>query len=127
MDHNWIDKFIEEGQDATLSLKNFYETLLIADNVNSDHIYRAPFYDFFIEHAKEFEKTIQYYNLPQHMFYRPKTLAFEVYGTTEMWLPILRVNGMVNITEFHQPIIKLYNPNAITGLIEIFFKREGKY
>lgn len=127
MDHNYIDSYIKEGNDETLSLRNFYETLLITDSINSDHYFRVPFYDFFLEHHKEFEKTIQFYTIPQTMFYRPKTLALEKYGTTEMWLPIMRVNGFINITEFHQPVIKLYNPNEVKPLIEIFFKREGKY
>lgn len=124
MDH-YIDKFIENGQMETFSLKNFYETKLIS-NSNKDHIFRIPLYDFFLEHHHELEKTLQYYHVPQQMFYKPKTLSFTVYGTTEMWLPILRVNNMTSITDFYKPIIKLYNPNTIFDLISIFFKREGK-
>ena len=125
MYHTFIDDFIKNGQTETFSLKNFYETKLIT-NGDRDHYFRIPFYDFFLEHYKEFEKEIQFYSLPQHMFYRPKTLSYDIYGTTEMWLPILHVNEMISIAEFHKPIIKVYNPNTIFDLISIWFKREGK-
>ena len=120
MYHTFIDDFIKNGQTETFSLKNFYETKLIT-NGNRDH-----YYDFFLEHYKEFEKEIQFYSLSQHMFYRPKTLSYDIYGTTEMWLPILHVNEMISVAEFHKPIIKVYNPNTIFDLISIWFKREGK-
>ena len=60
------------------------------------------------------------------MFYKPKMVSMELYGTTELWLSLLRVNEMTNITEFHQPLIKVYNPDQVKELITIFFKREGK-
>lgn len=125
MDHSYIDNFIREGQTETFSLKNFYETKLIT-NGKRDNFFRIPFYSFFIEHYKDFESEIQFYTLPQNMFYKPKTLSMDIYGTTEMWLPILHLNEMITVAEFHKPIIKVYSPNTIFDLISIFFKREGK-
>ena len=125
MDHNYIDNYIQEGLSETFSLQNFYETKLVS-NEKKDHIFRIPFYDFFLEHYKDFENELQFYHIPEHMYYKPKTVSFDIYGTTEMWLPILRVNKMSSIVEFHKPIIQIYNPNTIFDLISIFFKREGK-
>ena len=61
------------------------------------------------------------------MFYKPKMLSYELYGTTELWLAILRANNMKNISEFHYPIIKVYQPDRLKELIKVFFKREDKY
>lgn len=122
----YISDFIADGQKASISLKNLYDTILCSDAHNMDHIYRIPIGDFFTKYRDELIPTIQWYTLPQHMFYKPKMVSMELYGTTEMWLSLLRVNDMTNITEFHQPMIKVYNPSQVKELINIFFKREGK-
>jgi hypothetical protein len=121
----YTSSYISDGQNASLSLKNFYETLLVGDIDNTDYYYRIPISDFFIKHRDELSNCIEYYAVPQRMFYQPKTLSYEIYGTTELWLSILRVNNMRHVTEFHQPIIKVYNPDSVKQLINIFFKREG--
>lgn len=122
----YVDSYISEGQKAVLSLKNFYDTVLTADVNNPTHIIRIPIADFFVKYRKELEPAIQYYNVSDRYFYQPKTLALDLYGTTEMWLSLLRVNNMRNITEFHLPVIKIYNPTDVKELINILFKREGK-
>lgn len=121
----YIDKYITDGQQSVLSLKNFYETILIGDIDKPDHIFRAPLNDFFIKHRDQLSETDQWYNVPESMFYKPKMVSYELYGTTEMWLALLRLNNMINITEFHSPMIKIYNPYSVEELISIFFKREG--
>ena len=119
----YIDQYITDGNKEVLSLKNFYETILVADKNNSDHAFRIPINDFFIKYQKEFEPLVQLYSVPQSSFYRPKSVSFDLYGTTELWLAIMRLNGMRNITEFHQPLIKMYNPNYVKELIDVYFKR----
>ena len=124
-DITYIDKYIADGKKETLSLKNFYDTLLVGDVDDPNHVFKISIGDFFIKHRDELESIVQYYSIPQSMFYKPKTVSYELYGTTELWLSILRLNNMRNITEFHQPIIKVYNANSIKELIDIFFKRAG--
>ena len=121
----YIDTFIEDGHKSVISLRNFYETMLVGDIDDRDHIFRIPVYDFFIKYRQELSECIQYYNLPESFFYRPKSLSLELYDTTEMWLAILRLNGMKSIIEFNQGLIKVYNPHDVKELINIFFKREG--
>jgi hypothetical protein len=122
-DITYIDKYISEGKKEILSLKNFYETLLVSDVDNPDHVFKIAINDFFIKYRKELEATVQYYNVPQSLFYKPKSVSYELYKTTELWIALLRLNDMRNITEFHQPIIKVYNANSLNELIDIFFKR----
>jgi len=121
----YIDTFIEDGKRSILSLKNFYDTMLVGDVDNRNHIFRVPVYDFFIRYKEELSECIQYYNLPELFFYKPKSLSYELYDSTEMWLALLRLNGMKSIVEFNQALIKVYNPIDVKELINIFFKREG--
>ncbi len=118
----YIDQLIADGENATLSLKNFYDTMLINTN---GHYFRVPWEDFFTKHFEDLAGLVQYYTIPQTMFYKPKTLSLELYGTTELWVAILRLNKMRNITEFHRPIILIWEPNRMNELINVFFKREG--
>lgn len=120
----YMDEYIDDGHKSVLSLNNFYETILVSSDNKPDHIYQTPFSDFFIKYRKELEDAIELYTVPERLFYQPKTLSYELYGTTELWLSILRVNGMRNVTEFHEPIIQVYNPSKLMELINIFFKRE---
>ena len=125
-DQTYIDTYISNAQKEILSLKNFYDTILTADIDNVSHIIRIPIADFFSKYKKQLEPAEQYYTMSERFFYQPKSLSLELYGTTELWLALLRVNNMRNITEFHLPLVKIYNPIDVKELINILFKREGK-
>lgn len=122
----YIDAYINDGQQAVLSLRNFYDTILVSNANRADHIYRVPMADFFVKHRDQLSGIVRYYSVPETMFYKPKLVSYELYDTTELWLSLLRLNDMRNTTEFHMPIIKVYEASALKELINIFFKREGK-
>jgi len=121
----FTDRYISDGNTAILSLKNFYDTILVTDVDDREYIYRIPIADFFTKYRHQLEDTIEYYSVSETSFYKPKTVSLHIYDTTEMWLALLRLNNMRNITEFCEPIIMVYNPISVKNLINIFFKREG--
>ena len=125
-DITYIDQYIVDGNKQVISLKNLYDTLLVGDIDNDEYIFRIPISDFFVKYRDQLSEYIECYTLPESMFYKPKMVSKMLYGTTELWLSLLRVNGMRNISEFSLPIIKVYNPDALKNLINIFFKREKK-
>ena len=79
----YINRYIQEGENASLSIGNFTESVLLS-NADKTHIIRVPFDDFFIKHMDEFNVAIQLYQIPDTMFYKPKLLSLELYGTTEL-------------------------------------------
>ena len=121
----YVDTKIQESRNEILNLNNFYDTILIQNIDRPNHIFRAPIADFFLRYRQELSECIIDYFVPLESYYKPKTISLEVYDTTEMWLSILRLNNMRNITEFNQPLIQVYNPHDVKQLINIFFKREG--
>lgn len=123
----YIDQYINDGYKATLSLRNIYDTILVGDENDDTHIFRIPYNDFFLKYKDELESCKQYYTVPETMYYNPKLLSFETYGTTELWIAILRANNMKSVAEFHYPLIQMYNPDRLKELIKVFFKREGKF
>lgn len=125
-DTTYIDQYINDGKKSTISLNNLYDTILVGDENDDTNIFRIPTNDFFLKYRRELEESLQFYSIPQTMFYKPKLLSYEIYGTTELWLAILRANNMRNTSEFHYPLIKVYNPDRLKELIKVFFKREKK-
>ena len=122
----YVDRYISNGNKQSLSLKNIYDTILVGDANDPSHIYRVAIDDFFLKHRNDLVGIEKYYEIPQEMFYKPKILSLQMYGTTELWLAILRLNNMRNVTEFHKPYIRLYDPDKLLEIIRIHFKREGK-
>lgn len=58
--------------------------------------------------------------------YNPKKLSYDVYGTTELWFLILRLNEMYSVTEFNINPIKLFNINVLDKISEILNKEEDR-
>lgn len=125
-DITYIDKFINDGIVAKMNLRKFDTTTLIRDISKASHITRVPIGDMFLNYRQQFEEAIVLYQIPRDYFYRPKSLSLELYGTTELWLSLLRLNNMKSIVDFKQQIIKVYDPYTLNELLEIFMKREAK-
>ncbi len=123
-DVTYMNKYINDGHSAVVSLNNLYEKITVTDK-NGIKLFKVPFNDFFIKYNDQLKEIVQYHTVTQTMFYKPKMMSLELYGTTELWLALLRLNGMRNVTEFHYPVIQIYNPGDLFELINIFFKREG--
>lgn len=122
----YMDQYINDGNQNILSLKNLYDALYIDDADDPNNTFKVPINDFFIAHRKELQPYIKIMNLPQTHFYKPKLTSVMLYGTTELWLSILRVNGLKNVTEYHLPFIRYYDPDGLKTIINIYFKRQDK-
>jgi len=126
MDMTFVDRLIVDGQSELMNLPRFYDSVLMTNRDRSEHIIRIPTYDIFLRYREHFQEAVILYQLPRSMIYKPKLVSSELYGTTEMWLSLLRLNAMRNVAEFNRPMIMVYDPSIIRELIELFFKREGK-
>lgn len=126
MNITYIDEAISDADKATVKMPNIYDSILVG-STKDDNIFRIPTTDFFLKYKRELEGCKVLYSISQELFYKPKLLSLQVYGTTELWLAILRANNMRNVIEFHYPVIQLYDPERLTQLIKVFFKREGKF
>jgi hypothetical protein len=125
-DITYINSYITDGHKSIISLKHLYDTLLVTEQEDRDNIFRIPINDFFIKHKSDLEDIVQWYYIGETRLYQPKTVSYELYGTAELWLALLRLNNMKNITEFKEANIKIYEPGTLMNLINIFFKREKK-
>ena len=139
-----ISSSIIQGNNGIVNMKRIYETAIIADIDNPSNCFRTPFNDFFLKYKNELNHILETVNLEafwkqrnsndpkvwnkweDRYFYKPKTFAYDYYGSIDLWLAVIRANNMKNVYEFHQPIIQVYNRIRIQQLISIFKKREER-
>lgn len=124
--NTFINQYIRDGQSAVISLKKIYDTMLVTEENDRNDISRIPLYDIFLKYREQFAQATQYYRMNTFYNYKPKLLSYDLYNTTELWVALLRINNMRNITEFTRPMIKIYNPTDVKELLQIFFKRDNK-
>lgn len=58
---------------------------------------------------------------------KPKLLAYDVYGSTEIYFVILFLNGMYNIKEFDRRTIKLIKKDIMIELLGAIYNAEQNY
>lgn len=121
----YLDRFITDGKKDVIRADNLVVSHLISD---PDHtsIYRSVFDDFFIQHDEELRENLMMCRVAKTQYYKPKWVSLQVYGTSELWVAILRANKMKSVTEFHWPLIYVYSPLTLKRLINVYFKRENK-
>lgn len=122
-DITYIDQYISDGKKAIVSLEHLYDTKKV-ESLSHNHVFRVPWNDFFLKYRNELNEITEWKSIPESNFYKPKMVSYELYGTTELWIGLLRVNNMKNVSEFHFPLIKVYNYQDLMELINIYFKRE---
>jgi len=55
----------------------------------------------------------------EHYKYNPKALSYELYGTTELWFLLLRVNNMYSAIDFTKNPCNVYTSDILNTLNEI--------
>lgn len=84
-------------------------------------------YDY-MDELKIAAKTIEMNNNDFVKFqYRPKQLAYELYGTTETYFILLALNGMCSVKEFNKKIIKALSPSDMNLLLSYIYNAEINY
>lgn len=139
-----ISTSISIGHNSVINMNRLYETALISDIDDPDSYFRIPFNDFFLKYKLELDTIKRVIDLEsfwknknkddrkvwhkweERYFYKPKTFSYDYYGTTELWLAVLRANNMRNISEFSLPTIQVYDSIGLNRLISIFKKREER-
>lgn len=59
--------------------------------------------------------------------FKPKLLAYDVYGSTEVYFAILFLNGTCNIKDFDRKVIKLLTKQNMIELLEAIYNAEANY
>lgn len=55
----------------------------------------------------------------------PKSLSFDLYGTTEYWAALLELNNCLSIIDFTNRWVRVYDPKQINSYVNEIFIKEG--
>lgn len=58
---------------------------------------------------------------------KPKLLAYDLYGSTELYFVILYINDLYNIKDFTKKTVKLLKPNDMLEILESIYNAEKNY
>lgn len=58
-------------------------------------------------------------------YMKPKKMALDIYGTTELWSAIMDLNNIYSVIDFKPTVIKLFDPREFTDLLNEVMIREN--
>lgn len=125
-----VEDFIELGKDIDdIQYSKFAILSKASSDVVNPLIY--PEHNVIYDYEEEFKKLSLNVEMTDSEFnkyrFKPKLLAYDLYGSTEFYFAILFTNGICNIKEFNRKNIKLIKKSDMISLLEAIYNAEQKY
>ena len=110
-----LSEQITEAEKLEISYKSLHPSYTIY-NEQTDETIELPFSSITNEYKTYLlacVKSIQLSEKEKENYrYSPKKLSYDLYGTTELWADLLKLNGCVSIADFEPDFIRVYDPNT---------------
>lgn len=125
-----VEDFIELGKDIDdIQYSKFAILSKASSNVVNPLIY--PEHNVIYDYEEEFKRLSLNVEMTDSEFnkyrFKPKLLAYDLYGSTELYFSILFTNGICNIKEFNRKNIKLIKKSDMISLLEAIYNAELNY
>ena len=115
-----IEELVNWGKTQEISYRNLHGEVYI-NNISNNEVIRIPLnsvmgeYRYFLE-PYTIEITMSDDELYLYQ-YKPKSLSFKLYGTTELWPTLLMINNCISKIDFDKKKIKVLDPKRIKAFI----------
>jgi hypothetical protein len=116
-----LQQFIDSGSKVSITYGKFSTTETVGDikfpsyHVVDDYLDEIKSYAVDVELTKD-----EYFKYK----YRPKILAYDVYGSTELDFIILALNGLADMKDFDLRTVKLLKKTYMTNIISSIYNSE---
>lgn len=125
-----VEDFIELGKDIDdIQYSKFAILSKAVDGVNNPILYAE--HNVIYDYEEEFKKLVLDVEMTDEEFqkyrFKPKLLAYDLYGSTELFFTILYTNGMCSIKDFNRKKIKLIKKTDMIELLEAIYNAEQNY
>lgn len=118
-----IEQFIASNSNITIS----YEKLSLIEKINS--VYMVT-YNLLNDYKKELDDLAVTVSLSDTDYlryaYKPKLLAYDIYGSTELYFIILFINNMCNVKEFTNKKIKMLKKDDLNKVLSAIYNSEAE-
>lgn len=115
-----IKDYIQSGRKASLKMPNYFYTGVLVDDSTRlyvlDDSILIPYDNILNQHRITYTMKDEEYRKYK---YNPWRVAYDVYGTTELWFLILHANEMYSAMEFNIKTLDMYTDDIFNILDEI--------
>lgn len=125
-----VEDFIELGKQVDdIQYSKFSILAKAASSVNNPILYTE--HNVIYDYQEEFKKLSLEVHMTDEEYekyrFKPKLLAYDIYGSTELYFAILFINGTCNIKDFDRKVIKLLTKSNMIELLEAIYNAETNY
>ena len=122
-----ISELIESVKDKEISYRNLHTGVYIKKN---DTIIKIPYKSIISAYMPFFKEAVVTAQLTREEIFKykfkPKSLSYDLYGTTELWSALLELNGLYSTIDFNlekQP--KVFIPKDFKKILNEIMILEG--
>lgn len=122
-----ISSLIDYENQLKLSHNKLFLKSLIKSNGNNLIVNSTSLPNMYYDYILNSTYTLTLTN-SEYMKYRyqPKLFCHDVYGTTELWSLLLKINNFSSISEFNSKKIKVFDVDIFNILNEILINEESR-
>ena len=114
-----LEEFVESGVDDLITYNNFS----LLESISGIEI---PTENLIFDYMSEMNRASVNVLLTeaelQKYKYKPKLLAFDVYGTTECYFIIMALNNIVDVRDFTLKRLKMIEPSVLDELMGYIYE-----
>jgi len=119
-----MEDFISAGSGVTLT----YNNLSYLESLSNGA--RVPIFNVISDYMDELVKLCVKIELNDLQYikyaYKPKLLAYDIYGNQELYFIILLVNGICDVKEFDKKIINMIPVDRMNEVLTYIYNAEKK-
>ena len=117
-----VEQFIATNSNSNIN----YEKLSLIEKMDS--VYTIT-YNLLNDYKDDLDKVAITINLNDEEYtkyvYKPKLLAYDVYGNVELYFIILFINNICNVKEFNNRKIKMIKKDDLHNILSIIINSEA--
>lgn len=125
-----VEDFIELGKNID-DIQYYKFTILSKASSDAVNPILYATHNVLYDYEEEFKKLSQQVEMTDaeyHKYrFKPKLLAYDLYGSTELFFAILFINGMYSIKDFDRRNIKLIRKDHMSEILQAIYNAEQNY
>lgn len=115
-----VELFVKSNND-----KVSYDNLSLFENDKDNDLLIYNLINEYLDELKEASVEIELTDDEYYKYlYKPKLLAYDIYGSTELFFLILLLNNICNVKEFNFRKVKMLSIDKLNNLLSIIYNKE---
>ena len=123
-----IEEFIDMKETDDITYSQFS---ILVKCIGENSVVQYAQDNIIYDYLNELNESAVEYEMTDDEFvkyrYKPKLLAYDLYGSTEMYFVIMALNGMCNIKDFNKRKLKLLYRSRLLELLNEIYSAESEY